>query len=219
MNAVNFENFAAYPVCGWISGQPIDKIVTEKSYTVSGVGPSISSEKGVAMHISLPETKYAEIHIFNPFEQGDGDVITFDRSEMMITDVNINGVKRNFSEYFHEKKYDGIYLPLVANYSGAMLNISCIPVDDKIQISAPVFEHIEYRFAKINPQITEPELDSDKIIFSFTCVHIFLQPEYCEKYLKKMDGPVVFGEIAYQLVNQTTVYVSIGDVQQNTESV
>jgi len=42
-------------------------------------------------------------------------------------------------------------------------------------------------------------------------------PEYCEKYLKKMDGPVVFGEIAYQLLNRTTVYVTI-DVPLHTES-
>ena len=217
MNAANFENFAAYPVCGWVSGQPLDKILTKKAYTASGISPSISSDKGVAMHISLPKSKYAEINIFNPYEQNDGDVITFDQSGQVIKDVYINGIKRNFAEYFHEKKYDGNYLPLVANYSGAMLNISCIAAGDQMQLSAPVFEHIEYRFAKINPQITEPELDSDKIIFSFTCVHIFLQPEYCEKYLKKMDGAVVFGEIAYQFVNQTTVYVTIDDVSLNTQ--
>ena len=215
MNAVNFENFAAHPVCGWVSGQPLDKILKEKAYTASGIGPTLSSDKGVAMHISLPITKYAEIHIFNPYEQGDGDVITFDRSGQITKDVYINGVKKNFAEYFHEKKYDGNYLPLVANYSGAMLNISCTAAGDQMQFSAPVFEHIEYRFAKINPQIAEPELDSDKILISFTCVHNFMQPEYCEKYLKKMNGAVVFGEIAYQLLNQTTVYVTIGDVQQN----
>ena len=219
MNAVNFENFAAYPVCGWVSGQPLDRILKEKAYTASGIGPTVYSDKAVAMHVSLPETKYAEIHIFNPYEQGDGDVITFDRSGQTVKDANINNVKRNFAEYFHEKKYDGNYLPLVANYSGAMLNISCIPAGDQMQLSAPVFEHIEYRFAKINPQITEPELVSDKVILSFTCVHNFMQPDYCEKYLKKMDGAVVFGEIAYQFVNQTTVYVAIGDVQQNTEAV
>ena len=218
MNAANFENFATYPVCGWVSGQPLDKILTEKAYTASGVTPSISPEKGVAMHISLPENKYAEINIFNPYEQGDGDVITFDHSGQVAKDVYINGIKRNFADYFHEKKYDGNYLPLVANYSGAMLNISCIPAGDRMQLSAPVFEHIEYRFAKINPQITEPNLNSDKIIISFTCVHNFMQPAYCEKYLKKMDGTVVFGEIAYQFVNQTTVYVTIDDVPFNTET-
>ena len=170
------------------------------------------------MHISLPETKYAEIHMFNPFEQDDGDTITFDYFGHSVKDAFINGTKQNLVEYMREMKIDVSKLPLVANYSGAMMNISYLIENDKLQVSAPVFEHVEYRFAKINDQLPEPELNSDKIAYSFTCATNYLQPEFCRKYIKKMNGPVVFGEIVYQLVNQTTVYVTIGDVQQNAEA-
>ena len=220
MNAPNYTNFARYPLCGWIAGQPLEILYSDrKSYVASGAAPSTHSDKAIAMHISLPETKYAEIHMFNPFEQGDGDVITFDCPGQVVKEALINGTNRNFAEYLHEMKIDVNYFPMVANYSGAMMNVSCLAVNDEVHLSAPVFEHVEYRIAKINDQLPEPELNSENIAFSVTCVVNFLHPEFCMKYIKKMNGPVVFGEIVYQLVSQTTVYVTIGDVQQNTEAI
>ena len=217
MNAPGYKDFARYPLCGWVSGQSLEVIYSEKkSHTASGVGPNVYSDRAVAMHISLPANKYAELHMFNPYEQGDGDVISFDYSEQVVKDAFINGTKRNLAEYLRETKFDVSKFPLVANYSGAMMNISCYTVNDVVLMSAPVFEHVEYRVAKINDQLPEPDLNSDKIAFSVTCAINYLQPEFCRKYMKKMNGPVVFGEIVYQLVNQTTVYVTIGDVQQNT---
>ena len=219
VNATGYKDFARYPLCGWVAGQPLEIIHTEKSYTASGTGPNVYSDKAVAMHISLPANKYAELHMFHPFEQSDGDVITFDYSGQIIKDAFINGVKRNLAEYLREIKFDTDSLPLVANYSGAMMNISCYAVNDELHFSAPVLEHMEYRIAKINDQLPEPELDSNKIAFSVCCVINFLQPEFCRKYMKKLNGPVVFGEIAYQLLNQTTVYAIIGDVQQKIEAI
>ena len=218
MNAPNYKDFARYPLCGWIAGQSLEVIYSEKkSHVASGARPTVYSDRAVAMHISLPADKYAEIHMFNPFEQGDGDVITFDYSEQIAKDAFINGTKRNLAEYLREMKIDVSKLPLVANYSGAMINISCFTVNDEVLLSAPVFEHVEYRVAKINDLLPEPDLNSDNITFSVTCVINYLQPEFCKKYMKKMNGPVVFGEIVYQLVNQTTVYVTIGDVPINAK--
>ena len=215
VNATTYHDFARYPLCGWIAGQPLSVIHTEKSYVRSGVSDDLYSGRAVAMHISLPADKYAEIQMFNPFEQGDGDVITFDYSGQLIKDAFINGKKRNFAEYLREMKIDTGKFPLVANYSGAMMNINCIAINDEVLCSAPVFNHVEYSIGKISDNLSEPELNSEKIAFSVTCATNFMQPDFCRKYIKKMNGPVVFGEIVYQLVNQTTVYVTIDDVQQN----
>ena len=219
VKAPEYKDFARYPLCGWIAGQPLDVIHTKKSYAASGAGPNVYSDRAVAIHISLPANKYAEIHMFNPFEQGDGDAITFDNSGQHVKDAFINGTKRNLAEYFREMKTDIDTFPLVANYSGAMMNINCIATNEEVHFSAPVFEHMEYRIAKINDQLPEPELNSDRIAFSVTCATNFMQPEFCKKYMKKMNGPVVFGEIVYQLVNQTTAYVIVDDVRQNTETI
>ncbi len=212
LNSTNFENFATHPLCGWISGRPLETLMTEKSYVSSGVYSRSYTDRAVAMHISLPETKYAEIHIFNPYKQGKGDNISFEYSSMVLGEALINGVKRNFADYLREIHYD-MALPLVANYSGAMMNVVCCGIEEKeVLMSAPVFKFVDYRIAEIDSTIIEPTLISDQIVFSVTCIGNYIQPDICTQYLKKMNGPVVYGEVAYQLVNQTTVYVTIGDV-------
>ena len=218
-NVAEYENFAAKPVCGWLSGQPLDIILTEKSYTGSGLGPCMSSEKGVAMHISLPLSKYAEIHIFNPYKQGNGDSIMFEENSLMVKDAIINGEKRNFAEYLREINYD-MQMPLVANYSGAMINdVICAIGGGEVPMSAPVFKNVDYRLAVVDDAIVEPSLVSEQIVFSVTCIGNFIQPDICAHFLRKMNGPVVFGEIAYQQIGQTTVYVTVDNVEPfNTES-
>jgi len=111
-------------------------------------------------------------------------------------------------------------MPLVANYSGAMINdVVCAMDGDLVPMSAPVFSHVDYRIAVVDEDIDEPSLVSDRIVFSVTCIGNFLQPEICAQYLRKMNGPVVFGEIAYQQIGQTTVYVIVDDVPFNTETI
>ena len=212
LNATNYENFAAHPVCGWITGLPLDIIMTQKSHAASGLQPCLSSEKAYAMHVSLPETKFAEVHIFNPYKLGDGDSIRFEEDTMFITDAIINGEKRNFAKYLRDIGYD-MLMPLSANYAGAVINnVICAIDGEQTPMSAPVFKFLEYRLAKIDDNISEPSLLCDKILFSLTCIGNFIQPDICAQYLKKMNGPVVYGEIAYQHICQTTVYVTIDDV-------
>ena len=220
INATNYENFAARPLCGWLTGLPLEIIMTEKSNSASGVGPCISTDKAFAMHISLPESKYAEIHIYNPFKQGDGDSIWFDYDSIMVTEAIINGEKRNFADYLREIGYD-MQMPLVANYSGSMINnVVCVVGEKEVPMSAPVFKNMEYKIAVIDDKITEMSLIGDKIVFSVTCIGNFIQPDICAQYLKKMNGPVVYGEIAYQQIGQTTVYVTVDDVVTlNTEKI
>ena len=218
INATNYKNFAAHPVCGWLTGLPLDIILTEKSHSASGLVPCISTDKGYAMHVTLPKSKFAEIHTFNPYIQGDGDSIQFENDSIVVTDAIINGEKRNFAEYLREIGYD-MLMPMVANYSGSMINIVIAAIGEKeVPLSAPAFKFVDYRIAKIDDNITEPSLMGEKIVFSVTCIGNFLQPDICAQYLKKMNGPVVYGEIAYQQMGQTTVYVTVDDVTINTET-
>jgi len=220
LNVTNYKDFAAHPVCGWIAGQPLEILLTEKSYTASGVGPSISHEKAIAMHVTLPESKYAEVHIFHPFKQGDGDSIQFESDKMVITDAIINGKKRNFAEYLRETGCNDVMKPLVANYSGAIINNSFLAIGEtEVPMAAPVFKNLEYRLAVIDDNITGPSLLGEKIVFSVTCFYNYIQHDICAKYLKKMNGPTGFGEIAYQHICQTTVYVTVDDVTTNTETI
>ncbi|MDR0714059.1 MAG: hypothetical protein LBF89_07375 [Bacteroidales bacterium] len=212
LNATYYENFAGRPLAGWVAGRPLDTIMTEPSYAISGVDTQPSAEKAFAMHIELPKTKYAELHTFNPYIQGKGDDITFEQSSMVLTDALINGKKRNFAEYLRETGFNP-QMPFVANYSGAMINVVCCGITEKeVYLSAPVFQSVNYRIAEIDPKITEPTLTDEKILFSATCIGNFIQPNICAQYLRKMHGPVVYGEIAYQMLNQTTIYLTVDDI-------
>lgn len=214
-NASNFDNFASHPVCGWVAGgYSKATILTDTCYAVSGVDSQSFTDKAVAMHIEFPPNKYAELCIFNPYKQGTGDDITFDYCSMIAKDAFINGKKRNFAEYLREIGFVP-KVPFVANYAGAMLNVECFALsDDEVFMAAPFFPDITYRISEIDDKINEPELLGSEIVFSVTCIVNYMNPTFCEQYLKKMNGPVVYGEIAYQLLNQTTVYVTSGDVSK-----
>jgi hypothetical protein len=213
LHAIDYKSFAIRPVCGWQSGREPETLLTKPSYAVSGIDGQLYTDKGVAMHIQLPADKYAELHIFNPYKQGNGDDIRFDYGGKVLKEAFINGVRRNFAEYLRGINYNA-KLPLVANYSGTMINISFIGIkDDTVYMYAPVYPSVNYRIGELDDTIASPSLISDDIVFSVTCIINFLQSEVCARFLKKMNGNVGYGEVAYQLLNQTTVYVTVGDVQ------
>jgi len=103
-------------------------------------------------------------------------------------------------------------------YSGAMVNVSFQGINEAdgiVNLYAPVFIGIEYKiadsvdnyveaFKKALPQGASP-------IFSCNCILNFLYSKLEGQVVEKMYGPVTFGEIAYQLVNQTLVYLEIKD--------
>jgi hypothetical protein len=85
-----------------------------------------------------------------------------------------------------------------------------------VSLYAPVFTGVKYRiaapvpdyigsFAKALPKGVNPA-------FSCNCILNFLYSELEGKVTAGITGPVTFGEIAYQLLNQTLVYLTIEKV-------
>ena len=110
----------------------------------------------------------------------------------------------NFAEYVTDKKID-TRLPLVANYSGAMINISFQSVDTNnkvVNFYAPVFKDIEYKLAApVQDYVTSflsqmPSNGKDEILFSCNCILNFLYSELEGKTTGGITGPITFGEIA-----------------------
>ena len=221
-NATEYEKFACFPVCGWVAQQHLED-TQQKPYACSGQSGVLRSDQAVAMHISLPANKYAEMHIINPLDRGSGDIITFDSCKRIVKDAVINGEKQNFAAYLRRTKREKIVdignMPLVADYSGVLVNTSCAEImDDTVRLSASVFEHIEYRFAERRTVFSEPEITHQNMVFSCICMSHYLFPDLLNgKLAEAVNGPAVFGEIAYQLTNQSIVYVTIGDVSPKTE--
>jgi hypothetical protein len=77
---------------------------------------------------------------------------------------------------------------------------------------------VEYKLAKPVPNYVESfeklidaEL-GDKMVFACNCILNYLYSELEGKRTGNMTGPVTFGEVAYQLLNQTMAYMTIESI-------
>jgi hypothetical protein len=218
-NAPDYEDMYIKPVIGWVAGVHLDDLGTAKPRVFNGGTGENSTETAVVMHVTLRPGKSATIGIINIQEQGDGDTLEFQQTGFSTKKVLVNGVEQNFADYLVEHEID-IKQPLVADYSGAKINVSFQSVDkdnNTVSFYAPVFSGVEYKLAKpvreyVNDFIGAlPKLDQ-AVTFSCNCVLNYLYSELEGKKTPPMLGPMTFGEIAYQLLNQTLVYLVIEDL-------
>jgi len=213
--AADFDGMFMKNIVGWVSGVNINK-PEQNPIVINGRTGEVFTDRAVAVHIRVPEDKLVSIHIVNIFEQdSDSPVITFPEEGFTARVCFVNGEKTLFAEYIADKGIN-TQMPLIGDYSGVGINTSIKNVVDGIvSFYAPVFTGIEYRMAKT---ITDYEkefntrllsLAGTDSVFSCNCILNFLYGELEGKDVKHFFGPITFGEIAYQLVNQTLVYVTV----------
>jgi hypothetical protein len=214
--AQNYPGYLSKPLVGWVSGVHLDDLGTVAPLVVDGRSRTFSAEQAVVMHASVADGRVANLDIVNLFSQGDGDTITFDEVGFGCEYANVNGERVRLASYLEGNKID-TRLPLVADYYGAAVNVSFqgIDADSKVvNFYAPVFPGIEYRVAKpvADYVASFEEAIPDGVgtaAFACNCILNFLYGELEGHKTKDAVGPVTFGEIAYQLLNQTLVYVEV----------
>lgn len=215
-NAPNYPEMFLKPLIGWISGVHLSQLGQQTPKVFNGQQGAISDQDAVVIHARLPDDVSANIGIINLFQQGDGDTFSFPETGFNAGMCLINGQQQNFADYLLSHKVD-TRLPLVANYCGAMINVSFQGIneqDHEVNFYAPVFEGVEYKLAQPVPdyvagfQSALPENLGD-VAFSCNCILNFLYGELENKHTGHLYGPITFGEVAYQLLNQTMVYLTI----------
>ncbi len=213
LNAPNYEGFAMRPLIGWIAGVALEAV--EKVHPKVFKGGILYSEGAVVMHVSLPPDQVADMGIHNRFEPGGGDRIYFLEDSFSASEVLINGQRRSFARYIQETGLNTEF-PLVGDYFGTSVNTSFMAVDpdqDRVNFYAPVFKDLEYQHARAVPgyedgfQTDIPAGIAEKIVFSFNC--ILNQPCTDRPAPCPLQCPFTFGEVAYQLLNQTLVYLTV----------
>jgi len=86
--------------------------------------------------------------------------------------------------------------------------------EKSVQFYAPVFEGVSYRIARpvedyaAKFHVAVPN-GAAKPVFACNCILNFLYGELEGKKTGAITGPITFGEIAYQLLNQTMVFLQI----------
>ena len=214
--APDVEELLMHPTVGWVSGYDLDNDTDRVAKVYDGTTGTAYTDKAVAMHIELPEGKTAVINIVNIFEDDKTDpVITFPDNELEVTKCCVNGQEINFAEYI-EKKGINTQMPLVADYNGVYINTSIKSVENgKVGLYAPVFKGHAYRFATLVTDYAgkfKNKIDAAGAthpFFSCNCILNYLFGELEGKKTPPYAGPITFGEIAYQLINQTLVYCEI----------
>jgi len=215
--APNSDDLLMNPTIGWISGFDLSTDASAKVY--DGVTGASYGDKAVALHICLPDDKMASLGIVNIFNVNENDAkIEFMEDALSVKKCLVNGVEFVFADYLAENNID-TQLPLVANYNSVLVNVSikAILEDKTVDFYAPVFAGEEYHFARPVSNYTASfnehlqGFEDVKPVFSCNCILNYLYGELDGKATPPFAGPVTFGEVAYQLLNQTLVYAVIID--------
>ncbi len=212
--APEVEELLMHPTVGWISGSDLEVGAEAKVY--DGTSGESYTDKAVAMYIKLPEGKTAMINMINIFTDDKTDpVIRFYDNDLSVTKCSINGQDIDFAEYIEKKNID-TKMPLVADYNGSYINTSIKGVvNGAVSFYAPVFKGIEYRFAtNVKDYAAEfqsriKEAGAHSPVLCCNCILNYLYGGLTGQKMTPYTGPVTFGEIAYQLLNQTLVYCEI----------
>ncbi len=206
------------PIVGWISGGRLADLGSVAPLVFDGRTGESEADRAVVMHVRLPRTRAARIEIVNLFHGGAGDAITFPVEGLSATDCIVNGQVRNLARYLVETGVD-TRLPLVADYAGAEINTSFQSVDATtgiVRFYAPVFSGIEYRLAAPVSDYAAAFAaavgdDAGDAAFACNCILNYVYGALEGRPVGQVVGPMTFGEIAYQLLNQTLVRLSIVD--------
>lgn len=215
-HAPDFPEMFIKPIVGWVSGVHLDDLGRESAAVFDGIRSEPQADRAVVMHVRLPEGLSAIAHTVNLFEAGDGPELMFHETSDMVEACLIDGSPGTLAEAVQAHAGDR-KLPLVANYCGAMVNVSIQAIDEQtgtVTLYAPVFAGVGYRFAKPVEDYPAAFLaampdSSGELVFGCNCILNYLHSELNGKKTADLTGPITFGEVAYQLMNQTAVFLTV----------
>ncbi|HZU62995.1 MAG TPA: hypothetical protein VFF98_04870 [Novosphingobium sp.] len=199
------------PTVGWIAGFDLAE-AGGHALVYDGLTGTAHANRVAVMHVELPEEYLPQVEIVNLFEADGVDVIRFEEAGFAPAQVVVNGQSQLFADYVRGRGLADGRLPLVGDYAGARVNASIRAVEgDSVSLYAPVFPGINYAFARPVADYAAAFRDQleatphEGALWSCNCILNFLYGELEGKAIGGVAGPVTFGEIAYQLVNQTLV--------------
>lgn len=216
-----YDEMYLHPLVGWVSGVHLDDVGKVPALVFHGQSGQALPDKAVVMHVPVPESKLVHVDIVNLFKQNGGPNIEFTEGGFSAGVCRIDGVQSNFHDWLLEKRID-TRLPLVADYSGAMVNVCIKKLDavaHRVEFYAPVFPGTTYRLAEpvadyvaaFRGALAQHQAPGD-VTFSCNCILNYAYGGLEGQQIGGvMHGPVTFGEIGYQLLNQTLVYLSLVD--------
>lgn len=215
--APGYEDMYLKPLVGWIAGAHLDD-AAPRPRVVDGSSGEWLDNAAVALHVPLPEQALVHVDIINLFAPGDGPVIEFPQGGFSGGDCLVDGQPTNLHDWWQAQGADPRW-PLVADYHGAMVNVSIKGLDATrraVDFYAPVFPGVAYRLARPLPdysgafgQAAARTVLADDPVFCCNCILNYVHGGLQGRRTGRFQGPMTFGEIGYQLLNQTLVHLSV----------
>lgn len=216
MNAPEYPEIFLKPVIGWIAGMHLDDLAGDHAAVFDGRLGAAIRNGAVALHIELPEDYHPFVRTLNLFSPSNGPVIRFSKAGFSAYTAKIDGRDANLANWLLQNRADPS-LPLVADYAGTHVNVSVKSIDadsGKVEFYAPVFPGVDYQVAAPVGDYVESFkrlIPSDaQTVVSCNCILNYLFGRLEGRKTGDFVGPVTFGEIAHQLLNQTLVYLDGG---------
>jgi hypothetical protein len=216
IDSAHYEQQFFKVIGGWIAGTHLDDVDHAVPKVFLGSGREALESKGVAMHVELPPEYQARLGIVNIFEQGTGEPVQFPESGFVARECIVRGKREDILDFVARTGLD-LRLPLVSDCCGTKFNVSIRAADTarrQLSFYAPVFAGVNYRAAK--PVDDYPRRFQTAIpagvgepVFACNCVLNYLHGQLEGRRTGTVLGPMTFGEIAYQLLNQTMVYITV----------
>ncbi len=213
--AASYPQAFLKPTVGWIAGVDLADPAA-RACVYDGRTGTMHEDRAVALHVTLADGALAQLGIVNLFAPDNGDVIHFEEASFSPRHCIVGGERILFSDYVRRRGRADGSLPLVGDFGGAHVNASLRSVEeDEATLYAPVFPGVDYRFAAPIGDYAESfraklaAVPHDDTLFACNCILNFLFGELEGKAIGGVAGPITFGEIAYQLLNQTFVYARI----------
>jgi hypothetical protein len=217
LHAPEYPEIFLKPVIGWIAGVHLDDLSKSTPVVFDGRSSACLSEGAVVLHVELPVEYQPMIHTVNLFRPGTGPAIQFAQAGFEASQAIVGGKTVDFAAYLKKATADAS-LPLVADYAGTNINVSIKAIDGaagRVSFYAPVFPGVDYRlaapvanyaetFAREVPKNANP-------LLACNCILNYVFGKLEGKRTAPFVGPITFGEIAHQLVNQTLVYLACED--------
>ncbi len=214
MHAPGYAEIFLKPVIGWISGVHLDDLATDAPIVVDGRTGVFLTNEAIVLHAELAREAQVMVQTVNLFQPGTGLTVRFREAGFSANIALVDGQPVSLARFMKERNWLPDR-PLVADYAGTNVNVSIKSVDEatgRVNFYAPVFPDVDYReaapvgdyveaFSKLVPTGVQP-------VLSCNCILNYVYGGLHGRKTGPFTGPVTFGEIAHQLLNQTLVYLA-----------
>jgi len=219
LNSLNYTDILKNPLLGYVSGFDLNEKNNPTAFVYFGKNKEKTGINGVALHVKLPENEVARVEIINPNSIDEkSPEFTFPITSFEQSECKINGKEGNIADYLISINHP-IMLPLISSTNGTLINrdIQLINKEErKVSFFSPVYNDEKYRLAKETDDFTllfkdKLQINKDDTKYSCLCVSFYMLGNLENKTIN-INGAFTFGEIAYQLLNQTAVFLLIDKI-------